>query len=613
MKNKLSKILALILVVASVISVVSLPTSAAAIKDQAQITVTTSTSSPQKGDTISVSVQLENYATMTPKVSAMELSLKFDNSIFSYVEGSLIYSTLKVNNGDAVSAVFDGEDSFDFFYCYANNSGDPLPRRDISKFVLFKFDLKVTDELEEDTAAEFEITKCNLYDSVSTTTPGSKIEKRPYKLPSVKAYVERPSVLFNENGSNEGVYGNMVKIEFDAPFAQITYEDREPQTVSSPYFAKENGKYKFTAVIDGETIEEEFTVNRDIKSISLRVGTYTTKYALNEDLNLTKGEIIVQYYDESPYDADNGYSYIPLLDPNVSVSGYDKTIPGMQNLNVIYMGFTTSMTVTVMEVSVAGVLVKTGSELKYKYAPVGYPVDPTGMSIIVQYSDGTQEEKEVDYSMLTDYLKDVVGVVNVGIKAGDKVISDAFTVEYVSADDLTAFKNDIKSTDILSLTAADKARVDDLKARYDALVNRFGPSVMTYGVDVQSQYDSIVTRMNELTSNTDTSDVDTGLSGDTTTTDTNSPGSGDGFNVMKIIGIVLAVIVILSVLAGAVYFIVVYVKRKREEAEYYDDDDFDDDDDDDEDDDMSKTVISTFNYEDDDLIGRDFEEDEDDE
>lgn len=609
MKNKLSKILALILVVASVISVVSLPTSAAAIKDQAQITVTASTSSPQKGDTVSISVQLENYATMTPKVSAMELSLKFDTSVFSYVEGSLDFSTLKINNGDAINAVYNGEDSFDFYYCYANNSGDPLPRANISKFVLFKFNLKVADDLEKDTPAKFEITKCNLYDSV-TTVPGSKIQLRDqYKLPSIKAYVERPSVLFNENGSNEGVYGNMVKIEFDAPFAQITYEDREPQTVSSPYFAKENGKYKFTAVIDGQTIEEEFTVNRDIKSISLRVGTYTTKYALNEDLNLTKGEIIVQYYDESPYEDDNGYSYIPLLDPNVSVSGYDKTVPGMQNLNVIYMGFTTSMTVTVMEVSVAGVLVKTGSELKYKYAPVGYPVDPTGMSIIVQYSDGTQEEKLVDYSMLTEYLTGAVGVVNVGIKAGDKVVNDAFTVEYVSADDLTAFKNDVKSTDVLSLTAADQAKVEDLKSRYDALVNRFGPSVMTYGVDVQTQYDSIVSRMNELTAGMDTS-ADTGVSDETTATDTTGQGGESSGSVMKIIGIVLAVIVVLSVLAGAVYFIIVYIRRKREEeAEYYDDDDFDDE----EDDDMSKTVISTFNYEDDDLIGRDFEEDEDDE
>ena len=609
MKNKFSKIMALILVVASVISVIGLPVSAVAIKDQAQITVTASSTSPQKGDTITVSVQLENYATMTPKVSAMELSVQFDTSIFSYVEGTLDFTTLKVNNGDAVNAVFNGEDSVDFFYCYANNSGDPLPRANISKFVLFKFDLKVTEELEKDTATEFSITKCKLYDSVTTTTPGSEIVCRPYKLPALKAYVERPSSLFNESGSNEGVYGNMVKIEFDSPFAQITYEDREAQTVTSPYFAKENGKYKFTAVVNGETVEEEFTVNRDIKSISLRVGTYTTKYALNEDLNLTKGEIIVQYYDESPYDADNGYSYIPLSDPGVSVSGYDKTVPGIQNLNVIYMGFTTSMTVTVMEVSVAGILVKSGSELKYKYAPVGYPVDPTGISVIVQYSDGTQEEKEIDYSMLTEYLTGAVGVVNVGIKVGDKTIDGAFTVEYVSADDLTAFKNDIKSTDILTLTAADKSKVDDLKSRYDALVAKFGPSVMTYGVDVQTQYDAIISRMNELTQGSGTSESDTQSSENTEPADTSDSGSeGSGFNAMKIVGIVLAVIVILSVVAGAVYFIIVYIKRKKEEddAEYYDDDDDEEDDDD-----MSKTVISTFNYEDDDLIGRDFEEEDD--
>ena len=607
MKNKFSKILAIVLVLASVFTAVGLPVSAVAEKDRAQITVTTSSSSPQKGDTVKVRVQLENYATMTPKVSAMELSMNFDTSVFTYVDGSLDFSTLKINNGDAINAVFDGEDSFDFFYCYANNSGDPLPRANISKFILFSFDLKVREDLEEDTPAEFEITKCNLYDSV-TTTPGAKIQlKDSFKLPSVKAYVERPSILYNESGTNEGVYGKMVKLEFDASFAQIAYEDREAQTVTSPYFAKENGKYKLTVVIDGQTVEEEFTVNREIKSISLRVGTYTNKYALNEDLNLTKGELIVQYYDESPYEADNGFSYIPLSDANVSVSGYDKTVPGIQNLNVIYRGFTTSMTVTVMEVSVAGILVKTGSSLKYRYAPIGYPVDPSGIFVIVQYSDGTQEEKELDYSMLTEYLTGVAGVVNVGIRVGDKTIDGAFTVEYVSADDLTAFKNDIKSTDILALTANDKAKVEDLKARYNALVGNFGPSVMTYGVDVQTQYDAIVARMDELTSGTDTSVVDTETDAET---DAETTGNGGGsFNAMKIVGIVLAVIVILSVVAGAVYFIIVYIKRKKEDdAEYYDDDDEEDDDDDDE---MAKTVISDFSYEDDDLIGRDFEEEDD--
>ena len=132
---------------------------------------------------------------------------------------------------------------------------------------------------------------------------------------------------------------------------------------------------------------------------------------------------------------------------------------------------------------------------------------------------------------------------------------------------------------------------------------------MTYGVDVETQYNAIVARMDELAEGMDTSADDTDTSEITTTPDTEAPGNTSGFNAMKIVGIVLAVIVILSVVAGAVYFIIVYVKRKKEEeAEYYDDDDDDDDDD------MAKTVISDFNYfEDDDLIGRDFEEDEDDE
>ncbi len=619
MKNRLNKIVVLILTVFVVLSSLGLSAFAVADKDIAQISVSVSSSSPQKGDTIKVTVQIDNYATMTPKISAMEVSVQFDSNVFSLVPGTVSTSSLKINSGDAIGAVYDGDKTVDFYYCYANNSGQPLPRGNINKFILFTFDLKVSEEIQEDTSVAFEVTKCNLYDSHMTSTPGSEIRCKEPKLPSVKVYVDRPAVLYNESGVNEGTYDKMVKLEFDASTAELSYEGRDAVTITSPHFLKENGTYELKVKADGTTVNETITVDREIKSISLKVGTYTTKYALNEDLNLEKGEIIVQYYDDSPYSEDNGISYIPLSDSNISVSGYDKTVPGEQKLNVIYMGFTTSMSVTVMEVSVAGIIVKSGSELAYKYVPVGYPIDTTGLYLIVQYSDGTKEEKNVDASMLGEYLNAEAGVVSVDIKVGDKVLEDAFEVEYVAADELTAFKNDVKSTDPDDLVLNDVSKVEDMISRYNALVSRFGPSVMTNGVDVQSQYDAIVQKMSDITGGEMTPGLNTGDSetGDVTngddTTGTPDTQRNNG-NTMKVIGIVIAVIVALSVVAGVVYFIVVYLKKKKEAEEYYYDDDEDEDDDDDDDMGLEQpTVSASFDYLSDDIIGINFEEDEDDE
>ncbi len=615
MKNRLNKVVLLILTLSVVLSSFGLSAFAVVDKDMAQISVSVSSSSPQKGDSVKVTVQIDNYATMTPKISAMEVSVQFDSSVFSLVSGTVDTSLLKINAGDAVGAVYDGDKTVNFYYCYANNSGQPLPRENINKFVLFTFELKVSEEIQEDTPVLFEVTKCNLYDSHMTSTPGSKIKCKEPKLPSVKVYVDRPPVLYNESGVNEGTYDKMVKLEFDASTAELSYEGRDAITIESPYFLKENGTYVLKVDADGSETEETITVSREIKSISLKVGTYTAKYALNEDLNLGKGEIIVQYYDDSPYSEDNGISYIPLSDSNISVSGYDKTAPGEQKLNVIYMGFTTSMTVTVMEVSVAGIIVKSGSELAYKYVPVGYPIDTTGLYLIVQYSDGTKEEKAVDKSMLSEYSNTETGVVSIDIKVGDKILEDAFEVEYVLADELTTFKNDVKSTDPDDLVLNDVSKVEDMIARYNALVSRFGPSVMTNGIDVQSKYDAIVQKMSDITGGEmnpgiSTDDGETGNATDDDDTTVTPDTDRNGGNVMKIIGIVIAVIVALSVVAGVVYFIIVYLKKKKDSEEYYYDDDEDDDDD------MTgleqPTVSASFDYLSDDLVGINFEEDEDD-
>lgn len=597
MKKKLTKLLTFILAIVTVMSVIQIPTLAVAEKDKAQIKVSVSSASPQKGDTILVTVELGNYATMTPKVSAMELSVKFDTSVFELVADSIERNTLTVNNGDILRIEASGEDQIDMNYCYANDKGTYLPRENISRFILFRFKLKVREDLARDKKAEFEITKCNIYDSHTRNTTNEVTCKTPITQ-DVKAYVVRPDILFNESGTNEAVYDKMVKVEFNnTATAQVTYEGGEPVAVLNPFYAKENGTYVMVFNVNGAEVTHQFTVNREIKSISLKTGSYVKEYALNENLNLSKGELIVQYMDESPYEEENGISYIPLTDSHISVSGYDKAMPGEQALIVTYMNnYNTTMMVNVKNVSIHTAVIKPGSVLTYPKTPVGYAVDPAGIVVTVMYSDGTQEDRTVDSSMLGEYMKDVIGTVNVEVKIADEVIG-TFTAEYVSNENLNAFKNEVNGIDPYALTVKDASTVADLKSRYSTLSSQFSPMVFA---DITSKYNSIVQRMSEISGGIETTPsttpVDTAPS---TQSGDKNDDKNNGASTFKIVGWIIAVIILVSVLAGCTYFIVVYIKRKKEDEDYYYDDDDDDDDD------MQQPTVAAFDYDDDDFISND--------
>ena len=596
MKKKLTRLLTFILAFVTVVSVMQIPTFAVAEKDKAQIKVSVSTASPQKGDTVLVTVELGNYATMTPKVSAMELSVKFDTSVFELVPDSIERNTLKINSGDILRIEANGDDQIDMNYCYANDAGAYLPRENISKFILFRFKLKVRDDLSRDKKAEFEITKCNIYDSHTRDKTSEVTCKTPFTQ-DVKAYVVRPDILFNESGTNEAVYDKMVKVEFNTATAQVTYESGEPFAVLNPFYAKENGTYVMVFNVNGAEVTQQFTVNREIKSISLKTGSYVKEYALNENLNLSKGELIVQYMDESPYDDENGISYIPLTDSHISVSGYDKAMPGEQALIVTYMNdYNTTMMVNVKNVSIHTAVIKPGSVPTYPKTPVGYAVDPAGIVVTVMYSDGTQEDRTVDSSMLGEYMKDVIGTVNVEVKLADEVIG-TFATEYVSAENLNAFKNEVNAIDPYALTAKDASTVSDLKSRYATLSSQFSPMVFA---DITSKYNSIVQRMSEISGSIETTPATTPVeTAPATQTGDKNNDENNGASTFKIVGWIIAVIILVSVLAGCTYFIVVYIKRKKEDEDYYYDDDDDDDDD------MQQPTVAAFDYDDDDFISND--------
>ena len=79
--------------------------------------------------------------------------------------------------------------------------------------------------------------------------------------------------------------------------------------------------------------------NEQPTSLSFSVGSCKTSYLLGTDLDLTGGILIIRY--------SNGMEFLPVTDPSVTVSGYDKDVPGPQTITVSYMGLTTEFTVIV--------------------------------------------------------------------------------------------------------------------------------------------------------------------------------------------------------------------------------------------------------------------------
>lgn len=74
------------------------------------------------------------------------------------------------------------------------------------------------------------------------------------------------------------------------------------------------------------------------KSVSVMTDTVKTNYTINEELDLTGSMILVTYVDDSTEE-------VPI-NPSI-VSGYDKTVNGVQNLTVYYKGFVASYDVVV--------------------------------------------------------------------------------------------------------------------------------------------------------------------------------------------------------------------------------------------------------------------------
>ena len=548
------------LILAALLFISCLPLSASAVTDQdmAQISVTASNTNPTKNETITVTASIDNYRTMSKRISAMMLSVSFDTSCFDYVAGSET-SLLKINNDDLTSVAFDGIDKVSFAYVYANTRKLTLPT---TAKEIFSFKLKVKDTVTEKTVTDLIVADLKLYNGKTESTY-SLIDCKDPKTDTVTAWASRPGILLNGSDKNNGKYTGNVTVTFDASTGSLVYESRPAVSVTSPYLCDKNGTYSITVTSNGERITETFRIEKSISHISVKPGTYTTDYPLGIAPDYSSWVLLVTY-------SDGTYSELAMDDRDIEITGFEPDTVGEQRLLIKYKEKTTYVIINVSSKNVRSFSI--GSPIAKTDYLIGDEIDTTGGILIVDYDDNTSEQVQITKNMLSGFDNTYPGEQNVTVTYS--TVSQTFKVTFYPREAVDELITEIDALDLNTINKDSGDQILSMIQKYNSLMNIQKEAVVNY-----TKLEEARERYNKLISGTESVTEDTTVPEGDTTDDTGKKAKTPG----NIIWYIVAGIIILSVLGGVGYFLFIYFKRKKEidDDEYYDDGDFDDDDDDD--------------------------------
>ena len=429
------KITALLLSVLMSLSCLSVTAGAVTDQDMAQISVTASNKNPTKNETITVTASIDNYRTMSPRISAMQLSVSFDTSCFEYVAGSET-SLLKINNDDLTSIAFDGIDKVSFAYTYANTRKLTLPT---TAKEIFSFKLKVKDTVTEKTDTQLIVSDLVLYNG-KNETKYSLIECKEPKTDTVTAWVSRPGMLLNGSDKNNGTYSGNVTVTFDASSASLVYEGRTAVSVTSPYVCDKNGTYVITVTVNGQKVTQSFRIEKSISHISVKPGTYNTEYPVGISPDYSAWVLLVTY-------SDGTYSELAMDDRDIEITGFDPSAIGEQRLSIKYKEKTTYVYVTVSSKNVRSFSI--GSPIAKTEYLIGDEIDTTGGILIIDYDDNTTDQIPITKNMLSGYDNTYPGEQNVTVSYS--TVSQTFKVTFIPRDAvdelIAAIDNNIVNSD----------------------------------------------------------------------------------------------------------------------------------------------------------------------
>ncbi len=543
---KMKKLLSLLLVVITVISVFTVTVSAEREQDMVLMSIHSSNINPEAGETITVTVKIDNYVSMRPFITAMHVGVLFDDSLFDYVQGSA-KSELVTYSGDAVSVAFDNENTVELVYTYANASNQPLNRNEDMK--LFSFQLKTKSSIDSDSNATFSITEDTFY---SHDAEYKKIGVREPIIDQLTVWAERPVILMNSSQVNKKEYDRDVELQFPST-AQLIYNNREPVTITSPYTCSLNGTYMVMVNSGGVEYSQTFTVAKTIRNIGVKTSSLPKEYAIGIEPDYSQGKLYITY-------TDNTSVEIPMSDPDVKITGFDKNKAGTQVLKIDYLGLTTTYTVEVIDKKVEDVVLQ--SPVDKKDYLVGDDIDPTGGFLFVIYDDGSHQQVPLSLEMLSGFDKMEAGEKSVTVTYGDKRIEDAFKVNYFLRNKVDALISEIEALVIEDLTLNDYDKIIGLKSDYDKLTDLERAAVTNYA--------KLNEAIEKINSDIPGGTVDPSANTSPSTQPSSQQGNPGGISVFKIIIYILAIIIAISVISGGTYFLVMYFKRKRDDkTEFY--------------------------------------------
>lgn len=558
-KSQGLKITASILSVLVLLSCLAVAPSAVTDQNMAQISVTSSNKNPTIGELITVKVSIDNYRTMSPRISAMFLSVSFDTSCFEYVGGSESV-LLKTNTGDLTSAAFDGIEKVSFAYTYSNTKKSLLPS---TANEIYSFKLKVKNTVTEKTAAEFTVSDLTLYNG-KDESKYSLIECKEPKTDSVTVWPSRPGIMLNGSDKNAGTYKEDVEITFDAANGSLVYEGRQPVSVTSPYRCDKNGRYTITVTSNGEKISQTFTIDKSISHLSVKPGTYNTEYPVGITPDYSAWILLVTY-------TDGTYSELPMDDKDIEITGFNAGAIGDQRLLIKYKDKTTSVNIRVSAKNVVSFTIKSPVS-KTEYL-IGDDIDTTGGVLLVVYDDGTDEEIPITKNMLSGYDSTYVGDQDVTVTYA--TVSSSFKVTYYPKQAVDELIMAIDALDLNTISLDSRETIESLINKYNSLTTLQKNAVTNFKKleDARDIYHSLI---NPVTTDSGSGSPETTdkPGGETTSDDNTKKSNGN------IIWYIVAGVIILAVLGGVGYFIFIYFKRKKEideDDEYYDDGDFEDD------------------------------------
>ncbi len=548
-----------LLVILFIFSFAAAPAAAVTDQDKAQISVTVSETNPEINETITVTVSIDNYPTMSPRISAMYISVSFDTNCFEYVPGSAT-SVLKTNTNDITSVSYDESETVSFSYVYANSKKSTLPTTARN---IFTFRLKVKATVAEKTQTTFTVNDLTLFNGKNESTY-TRIECKTPNTDEVTVWPKRPVILVNGTNDYASVYAEDVTVTFDAPNAQLVYEGRAPETITSPYNCDKNGRYTITVKYNGQNTAISFEINKEISNISVKAGTYKTEYALGITPDYSGWILLVTYRDGS-------HSEISMDDPDVTITGYQPNSPGSQRLLIKYKNQSTSVNVTVTQKSIESITISS-NPIKTEYL-VGDDIDPAGGVLLVFYDDRTYEDVPMTAGMLSGYDKSYVGEQTVTVTYGN--LAQQFKVTYYSREAADALNLEISELDLNSITLESRDMITDLFSRYAKMNKTQQEAVKASNMyakleEARAIYNALVT--GAKTQPAETKPVNTEP---VSTKPVDEPKQTD----LKIVWYIVAGIVAVSVIGGIIYFLYIYFKKKREldEDEYYYDEDDDGD------------------------------------